>query len=85
MPWDLQWHLFVGAKKSSGNRNTIYYKIFQGFCSIYSVLVVGAVHFIPNITLQGGYGLSVETLGEICSRRASSAWGPASLGRLQLQ
>lgn len=83
--WDLQWHLFVGGKKSSGNGNMVLYKIFKAFSSLYSVLVVGAVRFNLNATVQGGYRLPEETLGEICSMRAGSAWGPASLGRLQLQ
>lgn len=86
MPWDLQWYLFVGEEKSSGNRNRISYKILKAFCSLYSVVVAGAIHFILNITIQGRYRLSEETSGEICSMRASSAlMGPASLGRLQLQ
>jgi len=32
----------------------VYYKIPKAFCSFNSVLVVGAICFVLNVTIQGG-------------------------------
>lgn len=62
---DLQCHLVNrGEKKSSGLRNMVYYKICKAFCSLNSVLVVGAICLVLNVTVQGEYWLSEETLGK---------------------
>lgn len=47
----------------------VYYKICKAFCSLNSVLVVGAICFVRNVTIQGGYWLSKEILGKLATRR----------------